>query len=132
LIKILVIEDQAMYHSIYRSILEKEGWEFIPAFDGEEGLRLAEAHKPNIILLDLMMPKMDGIEFLRSFKPKNRPETKVVVLSNIDIDEYMKSAMALGAANFLIKANYFTPKKLVAVINEALGKPSSNASSTAA
>lgn len=121
--KILVVEDQALYQRIYQAVLEKEGWEVIDAFDGEEGLRLARQHKPNVILLDLMMPKMNGIEFLRAFKAKERPETKIIVLSNIDTPEHMEGATALGATKYLIKAAYFTPKQLIAVVNEVLGTP---------
>ncbi len=117
--KILIVEDQGLYQQIYRTILGGEGWKIIPALDGEEGLRLAEEHEPDVILLDLMMPKMDGIEFLRAFKPKER-STKVIVLSNVDVDEHMQTVMALGAAKYLVKANYFTPKQLIGAVNEVL------------
>ncbi len=120
MIKILVVEDQGLYQKIYRAILEGEGWEVIAALDGEEGLRLATKHQPNLILLDLMMPKMDGFQFLEEFKPKERPEVKIIVLSNIDIDEHMETAMSLGAAKYLVKADYFTPQKLISAINEVL------------
>lgn len=118
--KILVVEDQPMFQAVYRSVLEKRGWHVIPAYDGEEGLKLAKQHHPQVILLDLMLPKVDGIGFLKAYNAPSRPETKVIILSNAAAPEIEEAAFNLGAFRYLIKAVYFTPKKLLGIVDEAL------------
>ena len=118
--KILIVEDQQIFQNLYQAIFERENFEIVAAYDGEEGLNLAGEHQPDLILLDLMMPKVDGIEFLKRYKPRDHPETKVIVFSNAEIPELMQAADELGAFKFLVKATFFTPKQLLATVWEAL------------
>lgn len=114
--KILIIEDDLRFEGTYNFLFEKEGHQVVRAHDGEEGLALAESENPDIILLDMMMPKLNGLEFLQRYDVKGRhPGVKVVVFSNMQNDEYIHQAMELGATKYEIKATY-TPKQLAALV----------------
>ena len=118
--KVLVIEDQSIFQNVYQAVLERSDLEVITALDGQAGLNLAAEHKPDIILLDMMMPKLNGLQFLQAFEPKKHPETKVIVFSNLDLADQKQAALDLGAIKYLTKAAYFTPKQLLAAIQELL------------
>ena len=92
----------------------------IGALDGEVGLKLAKSGKPDLILLDLILPKIDGFEVLKKIKPD--PETKdipVIVLTNLEESEDVQRAIDLGAKNYLVKANY-SLREVVEKIKKAL------------
>lgn len=119
--KVLIVEDDATLRSAYETVLTMEGFEVSSAADGLEGLRQALEMKPDLIILDMLMPNMDGMQFLATFKQQNQnPGTKIIVFSNIAAPEKMKEAQDLGAMKYLTKAT-FTPKEMVATIKEALG-----------
>lgn len=104
---ILFIEDESVLQKTFRDVLEKEGYKIITALDGEVGLRLVKEKKPNLILLDLVLPKMNGFEVLKELK-KNK-ETKdipVIILTNLERSEDVDRALELGATTYLVKANY--------------------------
>jgi len=105
--KILVVEDETFLVKIYSVKLKKEGYDVSIATDGEEAVRMAEEVKPDLILLDLILPKMNGFEALERMRAipalKN---TSVIVLSNLGQEEDIKRAAALGANDYLIKANF--------------------------
>ena len=104
--RILLAEDDRFLRRAAEATLKQLGYTVIAAVDGEETLRLARAEKPDLILLDLIMPKIQGFEVLRQLKQD--PATRaipVVVLSNLSQDSDTKQAEALGAAGYLIKAN---------------------------
>lgn len=118
--KILVVEDDPALRKIYVSILTKEGHAVTGAFDGTEGLRLATESEPDLILLDMMMPNMNGIEFLRAYDIKGRhPTVKVIAFSNTEKPEFMHEAPKLGAAKYITKYS-FSPKALVELIGQTL------------
>ncbi len=120
--KILIVEDDAILQSAYNTVLSMEGFEVFTAPDGVEGLRVANEQSPDVILLDMLMPNLNGIDFLRSYDVKTKhPNSRVIVFSNISVPESMKEAMQLGAVKYLTKAS-FTPKEMVAVIKEVLGQ----------
>ena len=103
---ILVGEDDKFLSNVYKTKLAKEGFQVEHGTDGKEVLRLALEKKPDLILLDLIMPVMDGFETLAELKAN--PETKdikVVILSNLSQEEDMKKVMALGAVEYVVKAN---------------------------
>jgi CheY-like chemotaxis protein len=103
---ILVGEDDKFLSNVYKTKLAKEGFQVEHGMDGKEVLRLALEKKPDLILLDLIMPVMDGFETLAGLKAN--PETKdikVVILSNLSQEEDMKKVMALGAVEYVVKAN---------------------------
>lgn len=104
--RVLLVEDDAIVAEIYRLVLRRRGFEVEIAGDGEAGLKLATDGLPDVVFLDIRLPKMDGIEMLRRMKanPATR-EIPVVMLSNYDDPELMTSSRALGAKQYLIKVN---------------------------
>lgn len=118
--KLLVVEDDPALRKIYSSILTKEGHAVRAASDGQDALLLANAEEPDLILLDMMMPRMSGIDFLRAYDLKGRhPKVKVIAFSNTEKMEYQTEARELGAMRYTTKFS-FTPKTLAAMIQEAL------------
>lgn len=110
--KILVIEDDKFISEVYIAKLLKEGFETILAGDGETALKKAEEEKPDLILLDIFMPKIGGIDVLRILKEKDiTREIPVIMLTNSTEEEYVGNAMAMGAKDYLIKSNY-TPEEI--------------------
>ncbi len=119
--KVLIIEDDGFLASIYAQKLELEGFEVAFATNGEDGLKLAQKDKPDLMLLDLLMPQMDGFEVLE--KVKADPATKdikVLVLSNLGQKEDVDRCMKLGAVGYMIKAHSL-PEETVKRIKEILG-----------
>ena len=105
--KILFIEDEPALQRAASSVLTQEGYEVLLALNGEDGLEIATAKKPDLILLDLILPKKDGFEVLQDLK-KN-PETHnipVIILSNLEANADVERALARGATTYLVKANY--------------------------
>ncbi len=104
---ILFIEDESVLQKTFRDVLEKEGYKIITALDGEIGLRLVKEKKPNLVLLDLVLPKMDGFEVLKELKEnKETKDIPVIILTNLEKSEDVDKALELGATTYLVKANY--------------------------
>ncbi|KKP98115.1 MAG: Response regulator receiver protein [Parcubacteria group bacterium GW2011_GWD2_38_12] len=100
--------------------LQKEGFNVIEAFDGEDGLKKANEIKPSLILLDLILPGIDGFEVLKQIK--NSSETAsipVIILSNLGSRVDVEKGLKIGAYDFMIKA-HFTPEEIVEKIKNAL------------
>lgn len=120
--KVLLVDDDALLLRMYEEKLKHEGFEVETALSGEEGLRKARSSKPNLILLDILMPSMDGFQVLEKLKAD--PETKeipVIFLTNLSRDEGdIKKGLGLGAAAYLVKAR-FRPSEVVRKIKEVLG-----------
>lgn len=118
--KVLVVEDEQALNGAYKLILEKAGYEVQNAFDGNEALTILKDFTPDVILLDLKMPRMDGIAFLRTFKPKEMKDgrPKIVVFSNFDLQDEIDQAFALGADKYVLKA-WAAPKDLLKIVSEA-------------
>lgn len=120
--KILVVEDDPQLKHTYEIILDKEGYQVARAKDGEDALIKAETFDPDLILLDLLMPKMNGLDFLRRYDIKNKhPMVKVIVFSNISMPEEMVEAHELGASNYLLKSAT-SPKQLADLIKKTLAQ----------
>lgn len=105
--KIIFIEDEAALQKTLGDVLAQEGFEVVPALDGETGLRLAVEQKPDLILLDLVLPKASGFEVLQTLKAKE--ETKdipVIVLTNLEEMQDVQKVLELGATTYLVKSNY--------------------------
>jgi len=118
--RILLIEDDQFLAEIYVAKFEEAGFEVSVAQDGCEGLKKAKEQKPSLLLLDLIMPTMDGFDVLRA--AKNDPELRqipIVVLSNLGEEEDARKSFELGAADYLIKAHY-TPTEVVAEVKSIL------------
>jgi len=118
--KILFIEDEAVLQKSLGSLLGEQGYEVISAIDGESGLNLAKAMKPNLILLDLILPRIHGLKILESLKTDEiTKDIPVIVLTNLEDNEDIEKALALGATTYLVKANY-NLKDVVEKISKAL------------
>lgn len=123
---VLIVEDEKTLNNAYKMILEKEGHEVATAFNGAEALESVKKQVPDIILLDLLMPKMNGIEFLRHFDVKKKhPKTSVVILSNLDMDREIQQAFELGAYKYILKA-ITSPQQLAVLVNHLINKNLTN------
>ncbi len=104
---ILFIEDESILQKTFEKIFKKEGYKMISALNGEIGLRLAQLKKPDLILLDLILPKINGFEVLRKLKEnKKTKDIPVIVLTNLEEMADIDRAIELGARTYLVKANY--------------------------
>lgn len=118
--KIIIIEDDSLLRSLYEDIFKFDGYEVAVAADGEEGLEVVREFRPTLILLDIMMPKMNGLEVLK--KIKSDPETKnipVIILTNLAGETDAKTALTLGAVKYIVKSSY-NPKEISEMVKEIL------------
>ncbi|MBI4117811.1 MAG: response regulator [Parcubacteria group bacterium] len=112
-IKVLIVEDDKMIIEMYTLKFTQEGYEVLNAENGKEGLEMAMKHKPDIILLDIILPKMDGFSVLKELKAMEVTKgIPVVLLTNLGQDGDVRKGLELGAIDYLIKANY-TPSQVV-------------------
>lgn len=111
--KVLVVDDEASIREIYKKEFVDNGFDVILAADGEEGLLKAGEKTPQLILLDIMLPKMSGIDVLKSLK-KNplTKDTPVLLLTNLGEETIIKEGFTLGADGYLLKVSY-TPAQVV-------------------
>lgn len=118
--KILLIEDDPLLVDIYTTKFKEAGFELEVAADGEEGLKKIRDEKPDLVLLDIVLPQFDGWEVLRKVKTdKALKGIKVVVLSNLGQKSEVEKGLKLGAAKYLIKAHY-TPSEVVKEVKKVL------------
>ena len=105
--KILYIEDEVALQKTLGEALRLGGFNVLFASDGESGLRLAKKEKPDLILLDLILPKKNGFEVLKDLKAeKETVEIPVIVMTNLEGPTDVKKVIELGATTYLVKANY--------------------------
>lgn len=105
--KILVIEDESALQKTLGAVLTKNGYRVIKALDGDIGLQLAQKELPDLIILDIILPKVDGFEVLRELKSKDATKLiPVVVLTNLESMEDIEKALEEGASTYLVKSNY--------------------------
>jgi two-component system, OmpR family, phosphate regulon response regulator PhoB len=117
---VLLVEDDQSVLEMYQLKLELDGYRVSTATDGEEGLRKAEELRPDIIFLDIRLPKMDGFEVLRRLRgQENTREIPVIILSNYGEDDLVARGLRLGAHEYLIKART-TPSSLSEGIDDWL------------
>lgn len=120
LVKILLIEDDPFLLSMYSTKFEIEGFAVACADDGAKGLKMASIENPDIILLDVMMPKMNGFEVLEGLKKQDVTKTiPVILLTNLNQKNEIERGLALGANDYLIKA-HFMPSEVVEKIKQIL------------
>lgn len=119
--KILFIEDEETLQKTFEDILKQGGYEMIRSLDGETGLKSAKSEKPDLILLDLVLPKMHGFEVLKKLKedPKTK-EIPVIILTNLEGANEIEKAIELGAKAYLIKTAY-SLKEVIKKIKKVLG-----------
>ena len=120
--RILIVEDDKFLRDLIVQKLKREGFLTFEALDGEEGLKMVEEKLPDLILLDLILPGLDGFEVLRRGKgDKQLSQIPVIVLSNLGQKEDMDRALSGGAEDFMVKA-HFTPNEIIAKIKVVLKK----------
>ncbi len=105
--KILFIEDERALQRTVGEVLTEEGFNVLVAEDGEAGVRLAKSEKPDLILLDLILPKKDGFEVIKELKKDPATaDLKIIVLTNLGSSEDVERAISLGATTYLAKVDY--------------------------
>jgi DNA-binding response OmpR family regulator len=121
--KILVVEDDQFLRELYDELLKEEGYDIDLAADGEEGLNKMSTGGYDLVLLDIMLPKIDGLEILRRLKDKHpeKPNGPVVLLTNLGQDSIIKEGFNLGASGYLIKSS-MNPDQVISEVKVFLGK----------
>ena len=127
--RILVVEDDRDLNRAYCIILRHEGHEVVEAFDGKEALEKLATFEPDLILLDLLMPVMGGLEFMQEWNvPKRKQAVKILIFTNMENSPEVAEAYKLGAHRCIIKS-WTAPHNLARVVSDTLdsspaGKPS--------
>lgn len=118
--KVLVIEDDKFLRELIVQKLIKEGYDISEAVDGEIGIKKIKEEKPNLVLLDLILPGIDGFEVLSQMKRESSlASTPVIILSNLGQKDDVEKGLKLGAVDYLIKA-HFTPGEIIDKIKSIL------------
>ena len=111
--KILIIEDDKFLRELIGQKLLKEGYDIVEAVDGEKGIKSIKDEKPDLILLDLILPGMDGFEVLTKIKEDSKiAQIPVIILSNLGQKDDIEKGLKIGAVDYLIKA-HFTPGEII-------------------
>lgn len=114
---VLIVEDDFALSDAFGMILSASGYDVHRAHDGKEALDYLEHHLPDAVLLDILMPVMDGREFLRNYK--NDHHLPIVALSNLDAKDDVEEVLSLGASRYILKSSV-TPETLTNVIKEII------------
>tara|TARA_B100001964_G_scaffold229788_1_gene282515 strand:- start:982 stop:1362 length:381 start_codon:yes stop_codon:yes gene_type:complete len=121
-IKILLVEDEEMLANMYETKFKNEGFDIEKALNGEDGLKKAKEMLPDFILLDIIMPKMDGFAVLKSLKKDEKTKNiPVMLLTNLGQEEDIQRGEELGGVGYLVKANT-TPADVVDAVKNKLNK----------
>lgn len=116
--KVLLVEDDQMILSMYETKLKQSGFSVLTATNGADGLKMALEEKPDIILLDIILPQLDGFSVLEEIRShKNMDKTPILLLTNLTTEEDMSKGKALGATDYLHKTN-LTPAQMVELIKK--------------
>ncbi len=122
--RVLVVEDEKYLRELYVEILQEEGYDVHQAADGEEGYTAMQGGGYDLVLLDIMLPKMDGLKILEKLKnetPPKMPNRTIVILSNLGQDSIIAEGVALGAGGYMIKSDY-TPDQILAEVKNYLAQ----------
>ncbi len=118
--KVLIVEDEDVLRNAYVNIFTIEKFEVEQASNGHIALQKIESFKPHVVILDILMPVMSGIEFLEKVNLiKQYPDTKVLVLSNLSDKDTVDQVTSLGASKHMVKSS-LSPKQLVATVRALL------------
>ncbi len=118
--KILIVEDDRFLRELIARKLTAENYQIIEAIDGEEGLKKIKEEKPDLVLLDLILPGIDGFEVLSRIKEDpSLASIPVIILSNLGQREDVERGMKLGAVDYLVKA-HFTPNEIIEKVKQIL------------
>lgn len=121
--RILIVEDDQFLREFYQELLQAEGYFIDVAADGETGLAKLQNNQYDLVLLDIMLPKKDGVQILRDLKASGAKSSKmvIVVLSNLGQDMVIKECFELGAVGYLIKSS-LNPDQVLTEVKNYLGK----------
>ena len=120
--KIAIIEDDPTISQMYRMKFEADGFDVRMAGNGKIGVDLVKSFKPDIILLDIQMPDMDGAEALKLIREhKDSKDTPVIILTNLGEEEAPSEMRSLGISSYIVKANN-TPRQVVAHVKNTIGQ----------
>lgn len=118
--KILIVEDEVTLSEAYHTLLKQAKYDVTVAHDGKDALKKVEQGDPDLILLDLRMPILDGVGFLKEYDLKKKhPNVKVIVFSNYDMQEEIDEAYRLGADRYILKA-WASPREILNLVKDAL------------
>lgn len=121
-IKVLIVDDDNFLLDMYALKFKESGFTVEVAQNGEEALKKAKEFGPGVILLDIVMPRMDGFEVLRTLKKDNiAPEASILILTNLGQKEDVEKGMRLGADDYVVKA-HFTPSEVVNKVKSVLSQ----------
>jgi DNA-binding response OmpR family regulator len=121
--KIVIVEDDQVINQMYRMKFEAAGFDVSTASDGESGVAMAEKTKPDIVLLDLQMPRMDGATALAKIRATDwGKKLPVIILTNLGEEEAPAELKALTIHSYIVKAE-LTPSQVVGRVKEALSQP---------
>ena len=126
--KVLIVDDEALMHLLYRNHLERAGYQLLAAKDGQEALAVASQERPQVIVMDVFMKGMDGMAALRELKRSNATKDTPVIIVTAQVAAHhaaRREAEAAGAALFLSKP--FSPAQLLAAIQQVSSGPASPA-----
>lgn len=118
---VLIIEDYESIKSLYTDAFLRAGYEVETAESGSDGLKKTQHRAFDIIILDMLMIELSGMDFLKSFEATKHPQTTVIVVSNLDSSNIVQKAQDLGAVKYLIKSQY-TPKQLVEAVQAIIAE----------
>ncbi|MEU6997941.1 response regulator transcription factor [Nonomuraea sp. NPDC046570] len=113
--RVVIVDDQALVRTGFRMILASDGIDVVAeAADGAEAVAAVRRTRPDVVLMDIRMPRMDGLEATRRILTGGADETRVLILTTYDLDQYVYAALTAGASGFLLKD--VTPEHLVAAV----------------
>lgn len=119
---ILLIEDEASFRKIYKAVIENEGYEILEAEDGELGWNMVKEKKPDLVLLDLILPKLSGLEILKKIRSdKTTQNIPVLILSVMGDQEDIKKGLEAGANDYTVKG-FYSPNEILSKIRALLTK----------
>ena len=124
--RILIVEDDSDLNNAYKIILENEGYDVVSVFNGQEALDALKTFNPDLILLDLLMPVMGGLQFLQEYELDKHKQVKVLIFTNMENSPEVNEAYNLGAHRAIIKS-WTAPQNLTRVVQDALGSGSAAA-----
>lgn len=117
--KVLIIEDDTMISSMYRTKLEQDGYEVSVANNGVEGIEQAQDFNPDLIMLDVIMPQLDGFSVLQDLREDKKIKVPIVMLTNLGTEEDVEKGQKMGASDYLVKAS-LTPSQVSEAVKKHL------------
>jgi CheY-like chemotaxis protein len=121
---ILLVEDEAGFRRTYSDLFQHYGHDVLEAADGEQGIEMATSKKPDLILLDLVMPKMDGFEVIKALRGKEATkDLPIIIFSVLGEQNHIQKALDLGANDYIIKGAY-SPAEVLGKVGQFLARSS--------